>query len=275
MRAARENALDAGSCPWRSSVGAVKASEVLAVLAETADAVQAALAGLSDWDLAGTREGQYRSDLVADQVAVAILIGAGFAVLSEESGLHEEGRELLAVLDPVDGSTNAAHGLPWYATSICVLDASGPLVAFVLNHVAGTRHHAVRGEGAWRDGQRVSPSRQNELKNALVALSGFPRRRLAWRQFRAFGAIALDLCAVADGSFDGYLDCAPSSHAPWDYLAGLLICEEAGAVISETAGRDLLVTGHGDRRSPIAAGTKALLDELLASYREAEAGLAG
>ncbi len=248
----------------------MESSALLSVLAEATDAVHHALRELPDWGLAGTRPGQYRSDLAADKAAIGILSAAGLGVLSEESGLHDGERQLLAVLDPVDGSTNAAHGLPWYATSICVLDGAGPLVARVVNHASGRAYDAVRGGGATRDGEPIAPSSTSALGEAMVALSGFPARRLAWQQFRAYGAIALDLCAVAEGSFDAYLDCAPSSHAPWDYLAGLLICQEAGAVVAETGDRELVVRGYGDRRSPVAAGTAQLLEELLEEYQAAE-----
>ena len=115
--------------------------QLLEVLAEAVDAVAGSLSGLADWGLAGTRPGQYRSDLVADAAAVRVLTTAGLGVLSEESGLSEGASELalLAVLDPVDGSTNASRRIPWFATSICVLDDDGPLAAMVVNQATGTR----------------------------------------------------------------------------------------------------------------------------------------
>ena len=64
-------------------------------------------------------------------------------------------------------------------------------------------------------------------------LSGLPPGWLGWRQFRALGAVALDLCAVAEGRLDGYLDCSPSAHGPWDYLGGMLVCREAGALVED------------------------------------------
>ena len=75
-------------------------------------AVAHSLEDLDDWGLAGTREGQYRSDLVADRAALAVIDRAGFGALSEESGLHGTERPVWVVLDPVDGSTNASRGLP-------------------------------------------------------------------------------------------------------------------------------------------------------------------
>ena len=239
--------------------------ELLRVLRETAEAVRQALTGLDDWGLAGTRPGQYRSDLVADQVAVDVLDRAGLGVLSEESGLHHPDRAVVVALDPVDGSTNASRGLPWWATSLCAVDEEGPVAAVVVNQATGTTFEALRGGGARRDGIPIRPSGATRLRESFVALSGLPGRHLGWKQFRALGAAALDLCEVACGGFDGYIDCSADAHGPWDYLGGLLVCREAGAVVADAHGRDLVVRAHADRRTPVAAATPALLDDLLAA----------
>ena len=240
-------------------------AELIEVLAAAVEAVSEALSGLEYWGLAGTCEGQYRSDIVADRAAVGVLTAAGLPVLSEESGLTPgvSGQGLLAVLDPVDGSTNASRRLPWYATSICVLDSEGPLVAVVANQATGTRYEAVRGSGALRDGQPISPSGCVTLAEGLIGLSGYPSAHLGWRQFRALGAVALDLCAVADGTLDGYVYCLEDAHGPWDYLGGLLVCTEAGACAADGAGRGLDVRDHRSRRTPVAAATPELLRDLL------------
>ena len=88
------------------------AESLLDVLDEAAAAVGGALGQISDWQRAGNRPDQYGLDLVADEAALTVLHAAGLSVLSEESGLTEPGRTLLAVLDPVDGSTNASRGVP-------------------------------------------------------------------------------------------------------------------------------------------------------------------
>ena len=227
--------------------------QLLEVLAEAVDAVAGSLSGLADWGLAGTRPGQYRSDLVADAAAVRVLTTAGLGVLSEESGLSEGASELalLAVLDPVDGSTNASRRIPWFATSICVLDDDGPLAAMVVNQATGTRYEAVRRGGARRDGEEIAPSGEESLGRSLIGLSGYPPRHLGWRWYRSLGAAALDLCAVAEGT--------------WDYLGGLLVCSEAGAPVADAAGRDLVVREHCARRTPVAAASASLLSELLAA----------
>jgi len=237
---------------------------LLAVFRDVAAAIGQALRPLDDWGLAGTREGQYRSDLVADAAALEVLDRAGLATLSEESGLHHGDRPVLAVLDPVDGSTNASRHLPWWATSLCALDEQGPLAALVVNQATGTTFEAIRGGGAWRDGVAITPSGATRLGDSLIAVSGLPERYLGWRQFRAFGAAALDLCEVASGGFDGFLDCGVDAHGPWDYLGGLLVCQEAGAFVADAGGRDLIARGHGDRRTPVAGATEELQKQLLA-----------
>jgi myo-inositol-1(or 4)-monophosphatase len=243
----------------------VRDDQLLGVLHDTATAVRRALDGLGDWGLAGTRPGQYRSDLAADEVALAVLQKAGLGVLSEESGVTDGDRDILVVLDPVDGSTNAGRGIPWYATSLCALDADGARAAVVVNQANGVRFEAARGGGARVDGRLIHPSGCTELGRAVIGLSGYPRQHLGWKQFRALGAAALDLCAVAAGVLDGYIDCSRDAHGPWDYLGGMLVCQEAGAVIADARGRDLVVRGHSDRRTPLAAGSQPLLAEIFAS----------
>jgi len=244
--------------------------DALALLDEVAVAIVATLGALEDWGLAGTRPGQYRSDLAADEVAVRLLVDAGVGVLSEETGRHERDREVTVVVDPLDGSTNASRGIPWFATSLCAVDARGPLAALVVNLASGTRFEAVRGEGASCDGKPVVPSGRTELRRSLVALSGMPPGWLGWSQYRALGAAALDLCCVASGAVDGYIDCSRSAHGPWDYLGGLLVCTEAGACVADANGLDLVALEHGDRRTPVAGATPELLAEVLAARRTFE-----
>ena len=234
---------------------------LLDVLSEAAAAVRTALDGLGDWGPAGTRPGQYHSDIAADVAALDVLRGAGLGVLSEETGPHDSDRELVVALDPVDGSTNAARGLPWFATSLCAVDVRGPRVALVVNQATGERFEAVRGGGALRNGDPMGPTACTSLADAVLGLTGYPPEDLGWRQMRALGAAALDLCAVACGHLDAYIDCSVHAHSPWDYLGGMLVCQEAGASVTEAAGRELVTMGWRDRRVPVAAATPELLAE--------------
>ena len=234
--------------------------DLLSLFTETAAAVAEALGTLGDWGPAGTKPGQHHSDLVADRVATGALLDAGLGVCSEESGLQAADRSIVVVLDPVDGSTNAAQGIPWYATSFCAVDDFGALAALVVNLASGERYSASRGGGAYRDGRAIRPSAVGDLADAIIGLSGWSPRRPRWRQYRALGAAALDLCAVADGRLDGFVDC--HSHGPWDYLGGMLVCREAGAQVVDAEGRDLTTTDPRARRTLLAAGNQSLLADL-------------
>lgn len=251
--------------PSMSSTGQRSDADLGDILHGAADEVVRALDPLEDWGLAGTRPGQYKSDLVADEAATGALLAAGLGVLSEESGVHAADREIVVVVDPLDGSTNASRGLGWYATSFCAVDAEGPRVSVVVDLPRGRRFQAVRGNGASVDGRPVRPTGCAELANAVVGLSGYPSDPLGWKQYRAMGAMALDLCEVACGGLDGFVDCSPSAHGPWDYLGALLVCQEAGAVVSDAQDRELVVLEHEARRTPVAAATPELLAQLIAS----------
>jgi myo-inositol-1(or 4)-monophosphatase len=239
---------------------------ILQVLHDAATAVAASLQDLDDWGPSGARPDQYRSDVIADLAVLEVLDRAGFGAISEESGSHHGEREVVVVVDPVDGSTNASRRLPWWATSLCALDRAGPVAAVVVNQATGDRFDATRGGGARCDGKPIKPSGCSALSDAIVALSGYPGRRLGWSQYRSLGAAALDLCAVASGQLDAFIDCAPQSLAPWDYLGALLICREAGASVDEAFGRELVVRGS-DRRTIVAAATPDLLGEVVAARR--------
>ncbi len=246
-----------------ATVVGVPTDELLELLHATATAVGQALVGVTDWGPSGRRDGQYAADLVADAVALEHLRAAGVGILSEESGTEHIDRRIVVIVDPLDGSTNASRGVPWYATSLCAVDDDGPLAALVVNQARGTRYEAVRGGGARHDGVPFTCSSTcTSMSSAFVGLSGYPRRPFGWDQFRTFGAGALDLCLVADGTLDGFVDNV-EGHGVWDYAGAWLICHEAGALMVDALGRELIVRDHTARRAPVAAATPELLDALL------------
>ena len=239
--------------------------DLLALFDVAAAAQRGALATLGPTERRARTEkpGQYRLDLVADAAVLPVLHAAGVRVLSEESGwTGPPDGELTVVLDPVDGSTNCARGIPYWAISLCALDADGPRCALVQNGATGARYVAVRGEGARLDHAAITPAATTDVERAVVALSGWPPAPLGWRQFRALGSAALALCDVAAGHLDGYLDGHADQHAPWDYLGALLVCREAGASVVDAAGRDLVVLEPDARRQLVAAATPDLLGQL-------------
>ncbi|HEY0000956.1 MAG TPA: inositol monophosphatase family protein [Actinoplanes sp.] len=146
------------------------------------------------------------------------------------------------VLDPIDGTVNYLYGLPQYAVSLAA-EVDGVAVAgVVINAATGAEWTATRGGGAWQDGRRLRVSERTVLDQSLVGTGfGYDAKRRAHqgavfaqlitrvRDIRRFGAAALDLCAVADGSLDAYFE---KGLNPWDHAAGGLIATEAGATVA-------------------------------------------
>jgi fructose-1,6-bisphosphatase/inositol monophosphatase family enzyme len=228
-----------------------------------ANVCASAVLATSDRRQKGNRPTQYGLDLNADDAALALLDAAGVGVLSEESGIRRAESEIMVIIDPVDGSTNASRNLPWYATSLCALDTQGARLSLVRNLATGTTYRAVRGGGATRDFEPIAPAKTTTIDDAVISLSGYPPAHLGWRQFRTMGAAALDLCAVADGTFDGFLDCSFDAHGIWDYAGAALVCSEVGVPIADARGRDLWVRDHAMRRTPVAGATQDLFDALM------------
>ncbi len=227
----------------------------------------------SDWGPSGQVPGQHNADLVADRAAVEVLVGAGLSVLSEESGFVGDPDGIVAVLDPVDGSTNASRGLPWYATSICAGhgtllrhgDPGGLRAAVVYDHPNRRRFTAIAGMGAWLDGLPLAQRSAAPLAEALVAVNALPPADPGWAQFRAYGAAALELCGIAEGSFDAYVDFGHKGLGVWDYLGAMLVCMECGVHMADVEVRDLITLDHSARRN-LVAGPPPLLDELVGSF---------
>jgi myo-inositol-1(or 4)-monophosphatase len=166
----------------------------------------------------------------------------GDAVLGEEDGSHRGSTAVRWVIDPIDGTVNFVLGLPQYAVSVAA-EIDGVVVAgAVSNPATGETFHAHRGGGAWLDGQRLTGPRDVPLSRAViatgfsydaterarqVAIAGPLLPRIA--DLRRLGSAALDLCFVAAGRLDGYFEAGLNR---WDYAAGALIAQEAGAIVA-------------------------------------------
>lgn len=209
----------------------------------------------------GQRETQYHLDVAADEVACRVLTGAGFRVVSEESGVTGSG-EYTVVVDPIDGSTNCDRGVPFFATSLAVLRGAELVAGLVLNQATGTCFESEKGAGATRDGVSISTSGRTDVSTSIISFSGLPDRHLGWAQCRAMGAASLEVCLVADGSLDVYAVAQRSTLHPWDYLAGLLILREAGGVAGDYHGDDLEISEMTPRH-PIFCASSGLLDFML------------
>jgi myo-inositol-1(or 4)-monophosphatase len=199
----------------------------------------------------------------------------GDAIVAEEgSGFAPAGAAWRWVIDPLDGTTNYAHGYPCFCVSIGVEHAGSPAVGVVYNPLLDELYHAVRGGGAFRNGRPIRVSDQAELPRSLLA-TGFaydrrerPSPNLA--HFAAFlrraqavrrdGSAALDLAAVACGRFDGYWEL---QLRPWDVAAGGLLVLEAGGRLTDLAGRPAPWSGD-----EVVASNGRIHDAMLAVLRE-------
>ncbi len=211
----------------------------------------------------GQRPTQYHLDVAADEVALRILLGAGYRVVSEESGVNGEG-ELTIVVDPIDGSTNCDRGIPFYATSLAVMRGNELIAGLVMNQATGTIFAGEKGSGATRDGQLIRSSGQRDITQAIVGFSGLASRHLGWAQNRSLGAASLEICLVGDGSLDAYGVAQNSTLNTWDYLAGLLIAREAGCATTDYHGEELETSDNVLRRPLIAASDELLSTLVLA-----------
>jgi fructose-1,6-bisphosphatase/inositol monophosphatase family enzyme len=246
----------------------VKAPELLTLFEHAADAARDTVAAIEPAELRRRTHvpGQYHLDVLADRPVLECLAPAGARILSEESGWSgPEQAAITIVVDPVDGSTNCSLGIPYWAISLCAIDVEGPRCALVRNQATGSTTTAVRGEGAWRDGERLRTSDVRDVGTAVVAIEGRPQNWLDWWQFRCLGSAALALCDVGAGTLDGYIN-SGGRLSPWDYLGGLLVCEESGASVVDAEDRPLAVADPDAHRSLVAAGTPELLAELRGAF---------
>ncbi|MCW7753582.1 inositol monophosphatase [Desulfobotulus sp. H1] len=196
-----------------------------------------------------------RTDLVTDadtasEQAVIDHIRNRFpdhGIMAEESGMQGDNTSFLWIIDPLDGTTNFAHGLPFFAVSIGISLDGRLLAGCVFNPVMQECFTAMEGKGACKNGIPISVSQTTSIEDSLLA-TGFPysldqkfdaltsrfRRCIRpARGIRRLGAASLDLCYVANGHFDGFWE---EDLKPWDTAAGSIIAREAGALVTDFSG---------------------------------------
>lgn len=224
-------------------------------------------------------------DLVTDaDVAAQVAIASAIALHFPEHGfLGEEGSEGVSqrqrdnnntsrwkwVVDPLDGTTNYAHGLSQFGVSMALTYDLQPVLGVVYDPVAQECYSAVAGQGAQLNGKPLKTSGCTNLSKALVAASFPPRLNreskeiqqfvemlLESRSLRRLGSAALNLCYVASGRLDGYWGGRLNA---WDIAAGVLILQESGGEISGQSG-DTIDVWRGDL---IAASTPTLHQQIL------------
>jgi myo-inositol-1(or 4)-monophosphatase len=230
-----------------------------------------------DWTRKGRHDFVTEVDRASERIISDMLLAQapGSSILGEElTPGAGPGAGLVWVVDPLDGTTNFLHGLPWYAVSIAAVMDGRLEAGVVVNVPASERYTARRGGGAWQGARRLAVSEIEDPALALIG-TGFPfkdvsaldeyagqfaRVAAGTSGIRRPGAAALDLADVAAGRFDGFWE---QSLAPWDMAAGTLLIREAGGRVTDFDGQDLRV-GAG----PVVAGSAAMHGWLLDALRQ-------
>ena len=171
-------------------------------------------------------------------------------ILAEEGSDLNKSAKYLWVVDPLDGTTNFAHGLPIFAVSIGVQKNGETIAGVVYDVMRDVIYSAEKNSGCFENGKRISVSKNKNLGHSVL-VTGFPynikenpdkasERFIEFlkhaRAIRRLGSAAIDFCYVASGVFDGFWEV--SLH-PWDICAGKLIVEEAGGIVTDFDGNEI------------------------------------
>jgi myo-inositol-1(or 4)-monophosphatase len=183
----------------------------------------------------------------------------GHDVLGEEEGLRDTGSEYRWYVDPLDGTTNFAHGYPVFCVSMGLQKRQEMIAGVCYDPTRDEMFAAERGKGAYLNEQPIHVSKVANLAESLLA-TGFPSHKrhknpniyfyhqitLRSHGVRRAGSAALDLCSVACGRFDGFWE---FNLNPWDTAAGVLMVEEAGGTVTDFGGGPF----HLDSRETVAS----------------------
>jgi myo-inositol-1(or 4)-monophosphatase len=193
----------------------------------------------------------------------------GHDIVTEETALERTGSRHLWFVDPLDGTTNFAHGYPFFCASVALTVDGERVAAAVYDCIKEELFTAERGVGAFLNGRRLRTSSASEVTDSLL-VTGFPYDLRsdpahAMRLFTAFipraravrrdGAAALDLCYVAAARIDGFFE---ERLNPWDMMAGALLVEEAGGQVTRFDGSPV-----GLRADEVVACGPALLPRMI------------
>lgn len=189
-------------------------------------------------------------DLAAEKAIIDVMLkhNISFTLISEESGVKKFGdtsSDYFITVDPIDGTTNLTRGLPFYCSSIAISrkqTLSSVFAAMVTDLYRGVTYTALAGKGSCKDGEIISASTITSLEDAVLGLdlNTYAVKEVApqvtdliqiTRHIRHFGANALELCYVAEGLTDGFIDIRGKIRTT-DIAAGFLIIKEAGGIIT-------------------------------------------
>jgi myo-inositol-1(or 4)-monophosphatase len=173
-------------------------------------------------------------------------------IISEEKKNDFEGKKNRWIIDPLDGTTNYAHGYPFFCTSIAYEEGGQITGGVVYNPIFNELFFGKKGEGAYLNGEKIQVSSVNDLKQALLS-TGFPYNIATTERnnvdhflnflfkaqaVRRDGSAALNLCYVACGRFDAFWELSLNS---WDMAAGCLMVDEAGGTVTNIQGHEFSV----------------------------------
>jgi myo-inositol-1(or 4)-monophosphatase len=180
-------------------------------------------------------------DKVAEDVAISVLRNYDVKIVSEEAGVVGDGNIYVA-LDPIDGTFNATRGIPIYSVSLCFSKSEllgDAFFGYVLNLATGVEYYGMNGK-AYKNGERIEVSKKSKIENCDAILY-YPTKRYGFKRLRIFGSAALELCFVADGSVDCFMDIRNGKGflRIYDVAAGILIGQYAGAKATDLEGNDL------------------------------------
>ena len=222
-------------------------------------------------------------DLAAEKAVVDVLCakGVSFTLVSEESGIKQYGDDpgnCYVTTDPIDRTTNLSRGIPFYATSIAVsnrLCLSSVFAALVSDLFHGATYTAEEGRGACRDGRKIAPSSNVTLEDAVIGIDlnshnigkSIPSLMLLigkTKHARHFGANALELCYVADGTIDAFIDVRGRLRTT-DMAGAWLVLKEAGAIVTGIDGKPVDATLDPRQRVNLIASANKKIHKALLS----------
>lgn len=198
-------------------------------------------------------------DVAIERELTAALAGCGYEIVGEESWGGGSLPKNAIFIDPIDGTTNFVHQIPFCAISVGVYKDGAPKYAVVYNPILEELFWAEAGKGAYINDKKISVSAESTLQKSLIA-TGFPYTKaeagedFEWvlkkmervlphtRDVRRLGAASVDLCYTAKGVFDAFYEI---NLKPWDTAAGALIVTEAGGMVTDELGGAFGLTAKG------------------------------
>src|SRR6266516_2426076 len=198
-------------------------------------------------------------------------------VLGEEQGLRDTGSEYRWYVEPLDGTTNFAHGFPVFCVSMALQHKNETIAGLCYDPTRDELFAAERGKGAFLNQSQIHVSKISKLAESLLG-TGFPSHKrhknpnihfyhqitLRTHGLRRAGSAALDLCSVAAGRFDGFWE---FNLNPWDTAAGVLIVQEAGGKVTDFQGGPFQLNSR-----ETLASNRLLHDALISEFQQIFAG---